>query len=570
MTETYARERAVAFVVVRLSSSRLPRKQLREIGGQSIIARIMASLAQCAELDEVVLATVAEPDNEPLRPLAVRFGWPLFWFEGEVDDVVGRLTSAARAYEADICLLISADCPLVHATSIDEAVARFRACHDDDYVSLVPDEQGRSCLLEGVQIARRSAWELADTLSDRPELREHQFPVIGRHPERFRRRDLVLRQPVYGAPHRLSVDTVADIEFMTAIYDRLAAKGLSFDLPNAVELLARQPDLKEVNRHVHQRAVVEDLRQVLVVVDAGGEYGFGHLMRCLELGAQIVERLSWPVTFVIDDDQAQAIAGEAGFRIIEGALGRPARNKLGTVAFPEIAFDIAIVDISVRRELQPGWRPATFPETRVVVIDRGDRMASEADQVVFPGVCGRPLSETVARTPVMQGLGYVILRREIRELQRRALPKDVDLMVYVYDEVQRSDTLAVANALGWRCDVVTGFAPDFAERLARARVFISGYGNAFYEAIALGTLPVAWPLSDNHEQDALAFFSALDVPPQIVTNRDTLSETLGPLQRNGLPTMPTLTDGTPAVVEALRVAVAGVDLDVADRPAEGI
>jgi spore coat polysaccharide biosynthesis protein SpsF (cytidylyltransferase family) len=44
---TEIRERAVAFVVARLSSSRLPAKQLRHIGPKSIIEWIMDALADC-------------------------------------------------------------------------------------------------------------------------------------------------------------------------------------------------------------------------------------------------------------------------------------------------------------------------------------------------------------------------------------------------------------------------------------------------------------------------------------------------------------------------------------------
>ncbi|MBW2097104.1 MAG: hypothetical protein JRI80_19795, partial [Deltaproteobacteria bacterium] len=53
-------ERAVAFVVVRLSSSRLPEKQFRLIGDRSILQWIIDELRICKELDEIVIATVAE------------------------------------------------------------------------------------------------------------------------------------------------------------------------------------------------------------------------------------------------------------------------------------------------------------------------------------------------------------------------------------------------------------------------------------------------------------------------------------------------------------------------------
>ncbi len=158
-------EKAVAFVVTRLSSSRLPRKQLRTIGDVAVLDRIMSELAEVEAVDQVVLATVAEPDNEPLRVLAEERGWTLFWYEGEVDDVVGRLHHAAQSFAAEICLLISADCPLVHGPSVGELVAAMRAEPQADYAGMLPDERGRVSLLEGVHVARSRAWQRAASIS---------------------------------------------------------------------------------------------------------------------------------------------------------------------------------------------------------------------------------------------------------------------------------------------------------------------------------------------------------------------------------------------------------------------
>ena len=86
---TGQREKAVAFVVLRLTSSRLPSKQLRQIGGETILERIVGNLRAAAEIDQVVLATVDELENRPLREIAAAHGWDLFWYAGDVDDVVG-------------------------------------------------------------------------------------------------------------------------------------------------------------------------------------------------------------------------------------------------------------------------------------------------------------------------------------------------------------------------------------------------------------------------------------------------------------------------------------------------
>lgn len=553
---TGSRERAVAFVVARLSSSRLPAKQLREVGGLSILDRIMQALGEAAELDQVVLATVDEPENRPLQDLAARRGWELYWYPGAVDDVVGRLNSAADLYAAEICLLISADCPLVHGPSVDALVRAMRGSPQADYLALPPNARGEACLLEGVQVARARAWRRADAMSDRPELREHQFPVISRNPDRFLRVEAALPPALYGRRHRLSVDTWADLEFMQTLHSHLEAEGRAFVLPEAVALLRERPALRAVNAHVHQRRLVETLHPALFIVDAGGEFGYGHFMRCRELAGQLVERLSWPATFLLDDERAAHMAEACGFRVLWGALARAARPAPAgrrEVAAGAAAADqgLLLVDISVRRQAPPGWRTALGGRAPVVVIDREDALAGEADLILYPGITGRARTDRLGLPPIVEGLEYLILRREVRRYQGLALARDIDLLVYLVDPAQREATLAMGRRRGWGVVAPGAFDEDFPALLARSRAFVSGYGHSFYEALALGCRPVAWPLSPAHRADALAFYRGTGLEPSIVDDVTMLEQALDGLFGGSPPVLPAVADGTPAIVQRL-------------------
>ncbi|MGB5494475.1 MAG: NTP transferase domain-containing protein, partial [Sedimenticolaceae bacterium] len=448
-------EKTVAFVVARLNSSRLPGKQLRKIGDRSILQWIVRSLAGCHSLDQVVLATVAELDNQPLRDFAAEHDLPCFWFEGEVDDVVGRLTTAARQFEADICVLVSADCPLVHGPSVDRMVSALRLQPAADYVRILPATDGTHSLHEGVQVARRRAWEIAETMSDRPELREHQFPAIYQNKDRFQSVAVTLEPSVYGPMHRMSVDTWADLEFMESLSANLQAEGRSFDLPSAVALLKRRPSLLDINAHVYQRRLVEDVKRVLFVVDVGGPYGYGHFMRCRELAGQVVERLSWPVTFLVDDERAARMAEACGFRVLWGALGRPAqaadfdRDRVHPQE-AAVLHGLVVIDVSVQRKLPRGWRKYLTSDHPVVVVDREDAMAAEVDLILYPGVTGRAGSDRAGLPPVIEGLEHVILRREVQRYQGLDVHKDIDLLVYLYDDAKKEQVQSLAGEHGWR------------------------------------------------------------------------------------------------------------------------
>ncbi len=570
--ETYKtrREKAVAFIVARLGSSRLPAKQFRNIGDRTLIDWIFDELRKCGQLDEIVLATVAEPTNEPLRDWCVSKGIACYWYEGETDHVTTRLRKAAEEFGADICVLVSGDCPLIYAPAIDRLISELRLHPDADLIRVKKDEAGTAAALQGIGVARRRAWQRADDLSDRPELKEHQFPVIGQRPDLFQAHECGLDDGLYHwTPHRLSVDTWADLEFMNAVYHALKSENKPFSLPYALDVMKRNPRLLEINRHVHQMGVGEKRKNVLMIVDAGNGFGYGHLMRSRELALQIIERLGWPVTFLVNDDRARKILEQVGIRSMDDIIGHgswimghgagtknvPADQHVGQLID---SFDLVMLDIYCQRQLKPGWRKKLPPGCKVMVLDRLEEWAEEADLIVIPGVTYNEAT-AFSGTPgpkILLGADYIILRREIRRLQGRDIPRDLDALAYLHLPEQRDVVEGLARQNGYKVYVVHGFEDNFSGLLSRSRLFISGFGYSFYEALALGAWPVTWPLSDFHRADARKFYARLGLDPLIVTNADEVKEVIksvrntqsSRLKAQGEKEALQIQDGTPRIV----------------------
>lgn len=507
------RERTVAFVVARLTSSRLVAKHFQLVGGRPLIEWTLEGLRQSKEIDEVVIATVAEHENEPLRTLAEEEGLECFWYEGDVNHVTTRLRRAAEAFGAEICLLISGDCPLMHGPCIDELLRQFRASSDAGCMQVSALEDGRVPALEGVMMARSWAWKLADDLSDRPELKEHQFPKIWLEPERFSLVQGRLPDWAYFTHHRFSIDTQADLDFMRHLHAELTAQSRPFDLPAVLELLRRHPDLLDINRHVHQRRLVEQVKKVLCVADSGGPYGYGHLMRSLELACQITERLSWPVTFLTDDPRAVRLLASMGIHPLHGAIGRTAGGDLVPVDVRG-GFDLCLLDLA-RRPIDQNWRSHLPTDAALVALDSLADWAAGTDLVIIPGVTGPPDVATHGRAAVVQGVDRLILRREIRQIASQGIEKDLDVLCYAHSDERQERVEILCAQRGWSLEVVRGARDDFARLLARSRVFLSNFGYSFYEALALSSRPVAWPLTEEHQRDALTFFERLGLPAAV-------------------------------------------------------
>lgn len=383
--------RTVAFIIARLNSSRLKAKQFRTIGDRPLIEWVTQTLKQCKELDEIVLATVAMEENKPLRQFALENNIACFWYKGEVDHLTTRLRNAAEAYKADIGVVICCDSPLIHAPGIDESVRQLKSDPESDYIMAKNDESGQSSAMNGIFVCRKKAWQLADDMSDRPELKEHVFPIMFQHTDIFKCKKCILPMDIYCPNPRFSVDTWADLQFMNTVYNELEKQNKRFNLPNVVELLKKKPKLRKINAHVHQRRVVENLKKVLFAVDTIPGCSVDSFKQDLQLALQIIERLSWPVTFLVDDEKTAQLIEHHGLRVVWGAWGRrhtpsPGKGHRKLWQYKDLSgYHLVLLDICHTRNLQNDWHKSILESCPVIVFNRTEPWALKADAVIQHG-----------------------------------------------------------------------------------------------------------------------------------------------------------------------------------------
>lgn len=259
------RENIVAFVVVRLSSSRLPKKQLRNIGNKRLIDWTLESLKKSKFIDKIVITSTADSVNAQLVEVAKEHDVEVFFYQGDENDVVGRLTYAAKLFDANIPVLISGDCPLICIHTIDKMIQKILEEPHLDTVGIC-HKDGKTCILEGIGVYRKRCWELAEKISDKPNLREFFFPVIYLKPDLFKTDCIYADDLYYKINHRISVDTLADLEFMNSCFNELKKINLDFSIKNVINLILRRPDLLKINEDVHQIKIDEKQKKALFFV----------------------------------------------------------------------------------------------------------------------------------------------------------------------------------------------------------------------------------------------------------------------------------------------------------------
>lgn len=123
--------KVVGMIPVRMESSRLPNKAIKDICGLPMIIHTLKRTQMAKTLDDVYVAT----DNEEIKALVESFGGKVVMTKKEHKTGSDRLAEAATKIEADIIVNIQGDEALVNPEHIDAGVKALR--ESDAQVSML-------------------------------------------------------------------------------------------------------------------------------------------------------------------------------------------------------------------------------------------------------------------------------------------------------------------------------------------------------------------------------------------------------------------------------------------------
>ncbi|MEO5335312.1 MAG: glycosyltransferase family protein [Magnetospirillum sp. WYHS-4] len=229
-----------AIVQARLGSTRLPGKVLLDLGGVTVLARVLERCRAVPGVDRVVCAVPDNAADDPVAAEAERCGVPVC--RGSETDVLDRYRKAAEMAGADVILRVTSDCPLIDPEVCGQVLA-LRAATDAAYAcNNMPATwpHGLDC-----EAFPRAWLEGAAREAVKPSEREHVGPFIRNHPE-ARKANL----PCPDGDHhfrRWTLDHPEDYAFLKEIYARLPAGPAAFAWKAALAVVLREPELARIN-----------------------------------------------------------------------------------------------------------------------------------------------------------------------------------------------------------------------------------------------------------------------------------------------------------------------------------
>lgn len=229
------------FITARLKSSRLKQKILLDLNGKSVINRVIERAKKVVGIDGVVLCTSTNPQDSVLYSNALSNN--IQFFAGSEDDVLKRLSDAAKYYGYDAFVSITADNPLFSIYSSNLLVDMYKK-EPYDFISTKGLPIGCGTYLLDVK-----ALMVVNYMKQQSDT-EIWGPYINR-PDFFNVADMIIENSPFNEKIRITLDYSEDYQFINSVYKRFSVNSTP-SLASVFDLLLSESDLMELNKDKKQ------------------------------------------------------------------------------------------------------------------------------------------------------------------------------------------------------------------------------------------------------------------------------------------------------------------------------
>ena len=322
------KKKVVAIIQARMGSTRLSGKVMLPIVGKPMLWHVIERVKRCKKVDSIVVATTTNQEDNAVIKISENCG--VETFAGKENNVLDRYYQAAKKFNADIVVRITADCPLINPPTIDQMVDLCLK-ENAEYICGHPDYPS---IEQGIGVISFSALEKLKTLANKEYQKEHVTIFIKENPDLFKVVTIIPKKIFQRKDMRLTVDTKEDLKLMQEIYGKLYKEKEIIDIEDVVVLLENTPDLIKINMNVEMSDVnkyasskalkkkilksltkkdnnEENIFTIIFRCDASSDIGLGHLIRCIAVAKELQKQNQ--IIFATIKDDTNSYIKEAGF-----------------------------------------------------------------------------------------------------------------------------------------------------------------------------------------------------------------------------------------------------------------
>ena len=238
-----------ATVQVRMGSSRLPGKVMREVSGIPLLGHLLNRLSLSKTLNGIVVATSVNVENDIIENYCHSRG--TLCFRGSEDDVLGRMVGAVQGVEAEIGVEIFGDCPLIDPAIVDDLVQRFVDAKGTlDFLG----NDLKTTYPPGMEVEVFAVAALVDaaTRTKDPAIREHGTLFIRQNPGIYKILNVEAPRAHFRPDLSMEVDTDVDFDVVANVIENFGSR-LDFSLSEVIAFLDANPTFVDRTRQVPRR-----------------------------------------------------------------------------------------------------------------------------------------------------------------------------------------------------------------------------------------------------------------------------------------------------------------------------
>lgn len=244
------KQKIVCIIQARMNSSRLPGKVLEDICGFPMLYWVVSRAGKAKRIDDLVIATTSDDSDDPIAAWCSENN--INCFRGDAFDVLDRYYQAAKKWQADVIVRLTADCPLTDPELIDKVVEAFFDHKVDFAANRLPLPYNRTYPIGlDVEVASFEALEKAWQMANLPFEREHVMPYLFLVKDRFK--TYVLDTHENQGSRRWTVDTPEDLEFMRTLFKKQNCR-INLSWKEILHFLDENPGLERINAHVNHKS----------------------------------------------------------------------------------------------------------------------------------------------------------------------------------------------------------------------------------------------------------------------------------------------------------------------------
>lgn len=242
-----------ALIVARLSSTRLPKKNILPIVGKPMIQHLAERISKSKYIDKIIIATSNLESDDPLEELAREID--IGCYRGNLNNVMQRICGASDLFGCQTIVEILGDNPLIHADLIDDVIELFIKEKLDYAANItkeyIPHIKNKTLFSVGLRVqvySRYVAMKYTD-YTDYPENGKHPSAFIFDHPDKFKvgYLEALGKWSFMNFPDlNFAVNYPKNFELVDKIYKKNYPNDNNFNIEAIYEQLENEPELSKL------------------------------------------------------------------------------------------------------------------------------------------------------------------------------------------------------------------------------------------------------------------------------------------------------------------------------------